>query len=255
LIPLADLDPYSYILAEVMIMTSIDAIINRQILKWELERTKSEEKLQEPKAPTPIITISRQTGSRGSYFGSRLAGRLGYQRLHKEVIDVICKSSGYYKRIVESLDDHVRGNFDTLVDSLLTGQSVDHTDYVRYLYKVVLSMSHLGGVVLMGRGGNFILGPERGFHLRIVCPKAVRVENLIRFKEMTEKEATHWIETNDNERREFISRFYHANIDDPTHYDLVLNTSLMDVEDLVDVTVLAMNAKWNKIRHLRDEGE
>jgi cytidylate kinase len=240
---------------EVVVMTSIDAIINRQILKWELEKSKAEERSKEDKAPTPIITISRQTGSRGSYFGSRLAGRLGYQRLHKEVIDVICRSSGYYKRIVEALDDHVRGSFDILVDSILTGQTVDHTDYVRYLYKVVLSMSHLGGVVLMGRGGNFILGPQRGFHVRVVCPKAERIQNLIRFKDMTEKEAAHWTETSDNERREFISRLFHANLDDPTHYDLVLNTSLMDVEDMVDVTILAMNAKWNKLRHLKEEGE
>ncbi|MEW6050815.1 MAG: cytidylate kinase-like family protein [Candidatus Zixiibacteriota bacterium] len=236
-------------------MTSIDAIINRQILKWELEKRKAEEQKQAEKAPAPIITISRQTGSRGSYFGSRLAQKLNYQRLHRELIDVICQSSGYYKRIVESLDDHARSALDALADGIITGQQVDHSDYVRYLCKVVISMSHLGGVIVMGRGANFILGPERGFHIRVVCPKKCRVENLLKFKEMNERDALKEIESSDASRRDFIHRVFKADIDDPTHYDLVLNTSLVDVEDLVDVTVLALNAKMNKMKNRGSESD
>jgi len=59
-------------------MTSIDAIINRQLLKWEHQRRQAEEEKEEKPKPAPIITISRETGSRGSYFGSRLAMKLGY---------------------------------------------------------------------------------------------------------------------------------------------------------------------------------
>jgi len=67
-------------------MTSIEAIINRQLLKWELDRKSSEPEAPDRPRPLPIVSISRQTGSRGSYFGSRLAQRLGYQRLHREAI-------------------------------------------------------------------------------------------------------------------------------------------------------------------------
>ncbi len=234
-------------------MTSIDSIINRQILRWELEKDRSDQQVPGLRTPTPVVTVSRLTGSRGSYFGSRLALKLGYQRLHREIIDVICQSSGYYKRIIESLDMHFRSRLDILVESLLTGQSVDNDDYVRYLYKVVLSMSQLGGVVLMGRGGNFILGPDRGFHIQIVCPKPQRIENLMKYKGMADHEAAHWIEKTDRERKEFISHVFHANIEDANHYDLVLNSALIDVEDMVDIAVLAMNAKWTKLRHGHDE--
>jgi len=236
-------------------MTSIEAIINRQLLKWELEKTETGPVAKSRPHPAPIVTVSRQTGSRGSYFGSRLAVRLGYQRLHREAIDLICKSSGYRKRIIESLDDRFRSRLDLLAEAIITGQSVDLTDYARQLCEVVLSMSQLGGVVLMGRGGSFILGPERGFHLRVVCPKEKRVENLVKYKQLSPDEAVKTIDASDNDRRKFVARLFDHDIDDPHHYDLILNSSLMDVEEMVDTAVVAIKAKMSKLTWLDHDQE
>ncbi|PWB72373.1 hypothetical protein C3F09_06750 [candidate division GN15 bacterium] len=237
------------------IMTSIDAIINRQLLRWDLEKKRTEEQPHLPAVPSPIVTISRQSGSRGSYFGSRLALKLGYQRLHREVIDAISESSGYYRKIVASLDDHFRSNLSLMVEAMITGKSFDHNDYLKHLSKVVLSLAELGGVVLMGRGGNLILGPERGFHIRVVCPIETRVENLVKYKGYGPKDARAMIQRSDDIRREFIGKVFKVDIDDPHHYDLVINTALMDVEDLVDVTTAAMKAKTAKLSHREEEGE
>lgn len=230
-------------------MTSIDAIINRQLLKWELQRKKEVEEASKRPSPPPIVTVSRRRGSRGSYFASRLAETLGYQQLHREVIDTICQSSGYRKRIVESLDDKFRGDLELAVEALFTGQSVDHYDYFRHLSRTVLSMSRLGGIVLVGRGGNFILGPKRGFHIRFVAPKWRRIENLMKYKQMSEQEATRLIESSDRERRELIRKLFSADIDDPDHYDLVINATYLDVEELLDSTMIAIKAKFDKLTH------
>jgi len=228
-------------------MTSIEAIINRQLLKWELERKETEPAAPGRVPPAPIITISRQTGSRGSYFGSRLALRLGYQRLHREAIDLICRSSGFQKRIIESLDDHFRSRLELMVEAMVTGQAVDNSDYSQHLCKTVLLMSQLGGVVLMGRGGNFILGPECGFHLRVVCPKEKRIENLVKYKQITPEEAARTISESDSARRKFVARLFDREIDDPHHYDLVLNSALLDVEEMVDTALVAIKAKMSKL--------
>ncbi|MFQ6009161.1 MAG: AAA family ATPase [Candidatus Zixiibacteriota bacterium] len=227
--------------------TSIDAIINRQLLKWELEKKKAEEEKRPRPTPMRILTVSRQLGSRGSYFAERLAERLGYQILHREVIEVICRSSGYRKRIVESLDEKFRGDLELMVESVFTGQSVDHHDYYRHLFQIVLSMSQLGGVVLCGRGGNFILGPNRGFHLRFIAPKQKRLENLVRYKKVTESEALTMIDKSDTERKELIAKLFHANIDDPRHYDLVINTAFVNLDDLLDVVIHVAEAKFQKL--------
>ena len=232
-------------------MTSIESLINRQLLKWETERKASAQHSPQNLPPgSPIITISRQAGSRGSYFGSRLAQKLGYQRLHREAIDAICFHSGYVKRIVESLDDRNRSELALLVEGIFSGQMVDHSDYFRHLYQAVLSMSRLGGVVLMGRGGNFILGPKEGFHLRVIAPVEQRVENLMRYRNLSEHEAKEHVVKTDNERHQFISRQFKADIDDARHYDLVINTALLDVEELVEMMGKAITAKMNKLAHL-----
>lgn len=230
-------------------MTSIDAIINRQLLKWELERRRASEELCPPIAePHQIITVSRQTGSRGSYLATQLAERLGFQRLHRDVLDVMARESGYYRRLLEYLDEHTRGRLHLAVEAALSGQLIDHTDYNEYLAKVVLSMAELGGVILMGRGGNFILGPNNGFHLRLVCPEPIRIENLCRFKAMSPREAKHLIEISDRDRRDFIQKVYHRDIDDPMFYDLVLNTGTMEMTRLVDLVTMAFRAKMESLR-------
>lgn len=227
-------------------MTSIDALINRQLLRWEFERRLSETQALKKPIPPRIITVSRQTGSRGSYLAELLAQRLGFQRLHREAIDAISQSSGYRKRLIEALDEHVRGHLERTVEATLTGQWVDYGDFVEHLHHVVLSMAELGGVILVGRGGSFILGPNRGLHIRVVCPEAIRVENLVRYKQMTAPEAHRHVEHTDRERREFVNKVFHANIDNPMHYDLVINTGLMEMERLVDVAELAFRAKLSR---------
>jgi len=236
-----------YITARGAAVTSIEAILNRQLLRWELTRKQAEEAEQPPPKPAPIVTISRQTGSRGSYFGSRLAQRLGYQRLHREAIDFICQSSGYRRRVVESLDNHFRSRLELLVESILTGQAIDLSDYARQLCQVVLSLSELGGVVLIGRGGNFILGPERGFHIRVVCPRSRRIENLIKYKQIDVGKATDEISRSDDDRSRFVRQLFNCNIDDPHHYDMIINTAMMDVEEMVDTAEVAIRAKMEKL--------
>ncbi|MEW5995124.1 MAG: cytidylate kinase family protein, partial [Candidatus Zixiibacteriota bacterium] len=167
--------------------------------------------------------------------------------LHREIIDAICQSSGYRKRIIESLDEKFRGQMELLVESLLTGQSVDHRDYRRHLFRVVLSMSQLGGVVLTGRGGSFILGPRRGFHIRFIAPVQTRIANLMKFTGVTEKEAAARIKASDTERKELVSRLFDADNDDSRHYDMVVNTAFVDVEDLLETTVTLIDKKFARL--------
>jgi len=231
-------------------MTSIESIINRQFLLWEKSQQQRKAEPGPKKAPPPIVTISRQSGSRGSYFASRLAQKLEYQRIHREIIDSICASSGYRKRIIDALDEKYQSKLDTLVESLITGQSVDHGDFSRHLYQVVLSMSQLGGIVLVGRGGAAILGPKKGFHIRVVAPYYKRIENLIAYKNISESEAVDYIAESDSQRSEYIRKLFDEDIDDPCRYDMVINTSYLDVEELVGCTIVAIDTKMDKLAHL-----
>lgn len=230
-------------------MSSIDAIINRQFLIW--ERQSKPAPAGRPKLkPLPAITVSRQKGSRGSYFATRLSERLGYQRLHRGVIDAICDSSGYRKRVVQSLDQHIRSDLELAVEAIFSGQSVDHSDYLRHLVKVILSMAKLGGVVVTGRGANFILGLTQGVHFRIVAPVESRVDFLIKYNQMSRDQAIKAIAETDAQRREFVRKLFGKDLDDPQYYDVVYNSALIDIEEMLDSAMLAIKTKLHKLRHL-----
>jgi len=228
-------------------MSSIESIINRQIGQWELQ---IREKRQPPPTPvpiSPIVTVSREHGSQGAYFAHMLAERLGFQLMHKEIIETIADTSGYRKRLIAALDEKYKSQLQVMVQSLLTGQAVDHNDYNRHLYATILSMSRLGGVILVGRGGNFIIGPQRGFHLRFVCPIPIRIENLIKYKNLNRAEAEKAIERIDNERRDMVRKLFKADIDNPHYYDLLINTATVDLDAILPVMVDLINSKLKKM--------
>jgi len=234
-------------------MASIDAIINRQLLRWELEKKQATEKPAAKAPPPQVVTVSRQAGSRGTFLASRLADELGFTRLHRETIDAICQTSGYRRRIVENLDERFRGDLDVMVEGMITGQSVDHGDYARHLFQVVLSMARLGGVVLVGRGGNFILGPRRGFHIRVVAPREQRIVNLVTYKSVTREVAASEADRVDRERKELIAKLFDRDIDDPRHYDLVINLAFIELEAMVEPTIAAIRSKLARLAAMGEE--
>ena len=178
-----------------------------------------------------------------------------YLKLHREVIDTICQTAGYRKRVVESLDDRFRGQLELMVESVFTGQTFDHTDYFMHLGRIVLSMSRLGGVILMGRGGNFILGPKRGFHMRFVAPRQKRIQNLVTYKLMQPAAAEKLVQQSDESRSHFIRKLFDADIDDPQNYDMVVNAAYLDIEELVEVAIKAIQAKFEKLQYLDHEAD
>ena len=173
-------------------MPSIESIIDRQLRRWEMERGLREaqpasELLGPPEHP--VITISRERGSGGSHVAGLVARRFGYTLLHHDVIDRMCRSSGIHRSILEALDEHTRSQVAIWCDAMLGQRYTDADDYVRLLLVTIRSVASLGGVVVVGRGANFVVGPDRGLHVRIVAPRARRIQRLVEFEHLSEHDA------------------------------------------------------------------
>ena len=239
-------------------MPSRDTILDRQIRRWESEKAVHvrERAVREGPAPPrqPVLTVSRQRGTGGTLLAGKLAERFGYTLLHRDVIDRICESSGYKRRIIESLDEHAKSQLQLWFESVLQGTYVDASDYVKHLLEVIYSISTLGGVVVVGRGGNFILGPERGFHVRVVAPREVRVRNLVERERLTERDAARAIEKTDHERAEFVRRVFGRSIDDPLGYDLVINHLSISLDSATSLVAAAAMEKFERMRVGRKGG-
>jgi hypothetical protein len=236
-------------------MTSIETIIDRQIRRWELQKSLEEAHhglARSIHLPKPLITVSRQRGSHGTLIAERIAYRFNYTLLHKDIIDRICETSGYKRRIVESLDEHTRSQMELWFESIVTGKLVDLNDYARHLLEIIFSISRLGGIVVVGRAANFIIGPRRGLHVRIVGSSEMRISNLVEEQKLTVADARKEIEKSDHERAEFVHRLVNKSIDDPRHYDLIINSDWISIDQSVS---LIANAAMEKFELLTREND
>ena len=86
----------------------------------------------------------------------------------------------------------------------------------------------------MGRGANFSLrDDERGLYVRITASSAVRFQRLSKSWKATPEEARHRMEADDEERREFIRKYFKKDFDDLRFYDLIFNTDRLSIEQIV----------------------
>jgi cytidylate kinase len=229
----------------------VEALIERQIKKWEAEKAaREEQEIPPPKEVLPIITVSRQRGSSGSYIARVLAERLGYNYVHRQMIDIICAKAGLRRRIVEALDGKAQSQIGLWVEGMLHEKYVDSSDYFKYLYHTITVLAHHGGLVLVGRGGNFVLTLETGFHLRVVAPMKRRVEKITEFANVDHRTAMEAIEESDKVRAAFVKASFRKDIDDPHYYDLVLNTGILSAEDAVEIAITAINAKFATLKSI-----
>jgi cytidylate kinase len=230
-------------------MTTLENIIDRQIKRWELEKKRREEE-QKSQAkeifPGPVITVSRERGSRGSYLAKKLAEKLNYQLVHREIIDYMAKDTGVRRKLIESLDEKVESDIELWVEGLLKGRYLGKSDYLYHLVKLILTIAQHGETVIVGRGANLILGLNRGFHVRVVAPLEKRIENLIAYKHFSAAEARKAIEHGDKEKKEFVRTFFGKNIDDPSAYDLILNTANFEIKEALELLLKAFESKFRK---------
>jgi cytidylate kinase len=230
-------------------MPAIDRIVDRQVRRWEIERAARRDAGGESHAAAVgrVLTVSRQRGARGGQLAARLAERLGFTLLHRDVIDRICASSGHARRIIELLEGHARSRLELWFESVLRGRDVDTNDYVKALLKVIFTVSELGGVVVVGRGSNFILGPDRGFHVRVIAPRDERVRALMERGQRGARDAVREVERADRERAAWVRRALGRDIDDPLGYDLVLNTHERPLEEAATLLALAARLKFERL--------
>jgi cytidylate kinase len=114
-------------------------------------------------------------------------------------------------------------------------------EYARHLFKVVGAIGRHGRAVLVGRGANFILPADRRFRIRVVAPLEFRVQSVAHTHKVELKEARRRVIRTDADRKAFIRKYFHADIADPLHYDMVLNTGVMDIDHAVAAACAAFN--------------
>jgi cytidylate kinase len=206
----------------------------------------------------PIVTIRGQLGSGATEIGKLLADRLKIDYVDREIIALVAKHLKSPKDEVMQKEMPPATLFGRIAEIMAYSSSINpaildvnlpvwqipisDTGYLAGLEYVIKELAKNHSLVIRGRGSQFILknNPD-SFHVYTVAPLEIRIKRVANALKVDEETAKKEIHKADSSRREFIKRYFNAEMEDPIHYDMVLNTSQITYENASSVIATTLN--------------
>ena len=220
---------------------SVEAIIERQVKQWELQR---QARSKQERTPPPVITVSRQYGARGAAVARATAERLGFDCWDRELLDGIASSTDAPRSLLATLDEHRKDVIRERLAVLGAHKPLTASDYGRRLFDVLQTIASHGKAVVVGRGAESLLDPASTLRVRVVAPLEQRVRGLAERNRISETQARSTLAEIDADRRDFMRQHYGRDASDATAYDLVINMERISVPAATSIVVAAFQARF-----------
>ena len=191
---------------------------------------------EKAREPQPLaITISREAGAGGRTVTELLGLRLTAAEKTPAPSPWVVFDANLAKQVLEDhmlppnlerfmTEDAQLLPVEAIVEEVL-GLHPSGWTLVQHTTKTILRLAGLGHTILVGRGGNVITARlPNVFHVRLVAPLATRIRHTAEYYQLSETDAAKFVRENDHARRRYVRRYFNAEIDDPTLYDVTLNT-------------------------------
>jgi cytidylate kinase len=188
--------------------------------------------------PATVVCISHLTGARGSEVGRAVAARLGFACVDDEIVARAAEMEGL--KAVDVADAERRRSFlERLREDLPDfGASAPPAEHHRELIReAILETADAGEVVMLSHGGSIALAGREGL-LRVLVTASADTRELRITEGLVDEETKHVLADSDEARADYLKRFYGVEQELPTHYDLVLNTDVLTVEQAASAIVL-----------------
>ncbi len=171
-----------------------------------------------------VVTLSREMGSGGAEIGLLAAKSPGYRFVDRERIFARVKEAGHkWDKWSEGMDEHT--------PRLWERYDWSYRGFVAMVQSAIMQEAVSGKVVIMGRGGNFLLkGVPFALRVRIVARLEERIARVSRREKIDEDSARRLIERTERERAGFLLTVYGRDGKDPGDYDLQLDSTGVPVE-------------------------
>jgi len=219
---------------------SIDQVVKKQIKKWQDQFAGQKAQAE---AQIPVITVSMEPGSGGSIIAARIAERLKFDYFHRDIVEKIAKTAKIRGAVVNSLEKERLTGVKDFISSLVEDQYIHPDTYLRHLLVVISTIAKHGRAVIVGRGANFILPAEDIFAVRVIAPLEKRIHAVALAHRAPTEEAKRRVIRRESRRKAFVRHSFNADISDPIHYDLTINTAKMSIDSAVEAVIAAVMAK------------
>ena len=175
-----------------------------------------------------IITISRGSYSKGKEVSEKVAHKLGYDCLSR---DVILQASELFNipriKLVRAIHD---------APSILNNFTHGKEKYISYVKAALLRAFCEDNIVYHGLAGHFFVrGMPHVLKVRIIADMEDRIKLEMEREGISRREALKTLKKDDEERRKWSKHLYGIDTWDPSVYDLVIHIRQITTDDAVDI--------------------
>lgn len=174
-----------------------------------------------------ILTISREFGSGGREIGHAVAERMRYAYINKETISAdVGTAAGKWGEWGKAYDEHC--------PTIWEKHDWSFRGFGALLQSHILKHAVQNNVVIMGRGGNFLLqGVAHALRIRVVAPLEQKIQRVMK-RESVDLDTARWlIEKTDKGRDCFIYALYGKHWDVLAEYDMVFDMGTQSIDSAV----------------------
>jgi cytidylate kinase len=186
-----------------------------------------------------VITVTREYGAGGHEVARRLAERLGWELLDRELL--------HRAAAVEHLPDAELERLDEKEVSLADRFRLHppHQQYIHGLREAARQAAAKGNVVLVGRGtGQLLADLPNAFHLRPVADTGWRARRMAQREGWSPEQALARCAEEDRVRARFTRYFFGADALRPEKYDLIVNTGRIALDEAVACVAALARGEW-----------
>jgi cytidylate kinase len=192
-----------------------------------------------------IVTIEREYGSGGGEIAQRLATQLGWKLWDQLLTEEIAKLAECPKAVVEVREERTDPLYYRLFKSFLRGsyegslnahklKLVDSESILKITQRVVEHAAKTGNSVIVGRGSQqFLRNRQDTLRVFLYAPREAKLRRLLA-RGKSESEAEQLVDSVDQERADFIQKYFHVEWPDRALYHAMINTAIGE-ERVVDL--------------------
>lgn len=206
--------------------------------------------------PCSVICISHATGSGGDEVGRLVAERLGFRHVDAEIVADAAARGGIspgdvadeerrkslVSRLLGSISDG-GSNAAALAGGALpviVGEGPGSDEIQTLIREAIEQTAARGNVVITAHAASHALDPsERTLRVFVTASPTTRARRVSELAGTDLAGAERTVKASDAGRRDYLKRFYDVAEELPTHYDLVVNTDGISVEEAAALVVHA----------------
>ncbi|MGB9472047.1 MAG: cytidylate kinase-like family protein [Candidatus Acidiferrum sp.] len=202
------------------------------------------------------MTIEREYGSGGGEIAERLATQLGWKLWDQLLTEEIARLAECPKAVVEVREERTDPLYYRLFKSFLRGsyegslnahklKVVDSESILKLTQRVVENAAKSGNSVIVGRGAqHFLRNRPDTLRVFLYAPREDKIRRLLA-RGKSRSEAEQLVDTVDQERADFIQKYFHVEWPNRAAYHAMINTAIGDevvVRTILDFAKTLENA-------------